>query len=308
MSYTLGTKADKKGQQLYYCEKCHYTTSHCGHWKRHTMTKKHNDYKGVTDDYTLETNADKKDENRSFNNKNCEYLCDCGKRYKYRQGLYKHKLSCTYTPPLVETETQNQIVSNNIDKDALILELLKKMSEQQEQLNKQNEVIGDLVHRVGNNNNTTNTNSHNTNINLYLNTQCKDAMSIQAFTDQLMIDIGNQPQLIGKDCKPLLDFISERITILDKTARPIHSHKKTMYLKDEAKGWNKDTKGDAANTVISSAKKAELDKLPSLYPLTIIDEKQQEKYVEAVSNLTKEVSKKDKEEFEKMDCIELNIV
>jgi len=63
----------------------------------------------------------------------------------------------------------------------------------------------------------------------------------------------------------------------------------------------------AANTVIGAAKKAELNKLPSLYTLTTIDEKQQEKYVEAVSNLTKEVSKKDKEEFEKKDCIGLEL-
>ena len=296
---SLGNLGQKKAETKWYCEKCDYSTCYKSKWTRNIKTKKHNGDYMVTNDDSLGNLGQKKAETK--------WQCICGKHYSYKQGYYRHKKTCTYTPPILETETQNQIVSNNIDKDALILELLKKMSEQQEQLNKQNEVIGDLVHRVGNNNNTTNTNSHNTNINLYLNTQCKDAMSIQAFTDQLMIDIGNQPQLIGKDCKPLLDFISERITILDKTARPIHSHKKTMYLKDEAKGWNKDTKGDAANTVISSAKKAELDKLPSLYPLTIIDEKQQEKYVEAVSNLTKEVSKKDKEEFEKMDCIELEL-
>lgn len=294
----LGKSGQKKAETKWYCEKCDYSTCYKSKWTRHIKTKKHNGDYIVTNDDSLGNSGQKKAETK--------WQCICGRHYSYKQGYYRHKKTCTYTPPHVETETQNQIVSNNIDKDALILELLKKMSEQQEQLNKQNEVIGDLVHRVGNNN-TVNTNSHN--INFYLNTHCKDAMSIQAFASQLAIDIGKQPQLLcnSKDHKPLCDFITEKMTILDQTVRPVHSHKKTMYLKDEAKGWNKDTKGDAANTVIGAAKKADLDKLPSLYPLTIIDEKQQEKYVEAVSNLTKEVSKKDKEEFEKMDCIELEL-
>jgi hypothetical protein len=294
----LGNSGQKKAETKWYCEKCDYSTCYKSKWNRHIKTKKHNGDYMVTNDDSLGNSGQKKAETK--------WQCICGRHYSYKQGYYRHKKTCTYTPPLVETETQNQIVSNNIDKDALILELLKKMSEQQEQLNKQNEVIGDLVHRVGNNN-TVNTNSHN--INLYLNTHCKDAMSIQAFASQLAIDIGKQPQLLcnSKDHKPLCDFISEKMTVLDQTARPVHSHKKTMYLKDEAKGWNKDTKGDAANTVIGAAKKADLDKLPSLYPTLPTNEKQQEVYLNTVSDLMGDVSKKDKEEFEKMDCIGLDI-
>lgn len=296
----LGTKKNEKETTKYYCKKCDYSTSHTGLWNKHIKTKKHNAGQMLDDAGYLGTKKNEKNETK--------WQCNCGKQYKHNQSYYRHKKTCTYTPPLVETETQNQIVSNNIDKDALILELLKKMTDQQEQLNKQNEVIGDLVHRVGNNN-TTNTNSHNTNINLYLNTHCKDAMSIQAFASQLAIDIGKQPQLLcnSKDHKPLCDFISEKMTVLDQTARPVHSHKKTMYLKDEAKGWNKDTKGDAANTVIGAAKKADLDKLPSLYPTIPTNEKQQEVYLNTVSDLMGDVSKKDKEEFEKMDCIGLEL-
>lgn len=295
---SLGNSGQKRAETKWYCEKCDYSTCYKSKWTRHIKTKKHNDDYMVTNDDSVGNSGQKKAETK--------WQCICGRHYSYKQGYYRHKKTCTYTPPLVETETQNHIVSNNIDKDALILELLKKMSEQQEQLNKQNEVIGDLVHRVGNNN-TVNTNSHN--INLYLNTHCKDAMSIQAFASQLAIDIGKQPQLLcnSKDHKPLCDFISEKMTVLDQTARPVHSHKKTMYLKDEAKGWNKDTKGDAANTVIGAAKKADLDKLPSLYPTLPTNEKQQDVYLNTVSDLMGNVSKKDKEEFEKMDCIGLDI-
>ena len=290
----LGTKRNEKGTSKYYCKKCDYSTSHTGLWNKHLKTKKHNAGQMLDDAGYLGT---KKNETK--------WQCNCGKQYKHNQSYYRHKKTCTYTPSLVETETQNQIITTQSDREK---SLEKQVDELRMILTDQTRKMMELFNLAGHHN-TTNTNSHNTNINLYLNTHCKDAMSIQAFASQLAIDIGKQPQLLcnSKDHKPLCDFISEKMTILDQTVRPVHSHKKTMYLKDEAKGWNKDTKGDAANTVIGAAKKAELDKLPSLYPLTTIDEKQQEKYVEAVSNLTKEVSKKDKEEFEKMDCIGLEL-
>jgi hypothetical protein len=179
----------------------------------------------------------------------------------------------------------------------MVVMLLEKMDQQQK-------IINELVLRVGNNNSV---NSHNTNINLYLNTHCKDAMSIQAFAKQLAIDLGKKPELISnsKDPKPLCNFISERLTTIDQTVRPLHSHKKTMYLKDEAEGWNKDMKGAAANTVLTAAKNADFNKLQSLYPVIPADEKQQEAYIETVTDLTKEVSKKEREAFENMDCIGL---
>ena len=163
------------------------------------------------------------------------------------------------------------------------------------------------VAKIAGNNNTISTNSHN--INFYLNTHCKDAMSIQSFTKQLAIDISKHPELIcsNKDHKQLYDFISERLTILDQTDRPLHSHKKTVYLKDEQDGWNKDTEGVAANTVIGAAKKADLDKLQTLYPAVPTNEKQQEEYIQTVSCLTNKISNKEKDQFEKMNCIELDI-
>lgn len=290
----LGTKKNEKGTSKYYCKKCDYSTSHTGLWNKHLKTKKHNAGQMLDDAGYLGT---KRNETK--------WQCNCGKQYKHNQSYYRHKKTCTYTPPVLETETQNQIITTQSDREK---SLEKQVDELRMILTDQTRKMMELFNLAGHHN-TTNTNSHNTNINLYLNTHCKDAMSIQAFASQLAIDIGKQPQLLcnSKDHKPLCDFISEKMTVLDQTARPVHSHKKTMYLKDEAKGWNKDTKGDAANTVIGAAKKADLDKLPSLYPTLPTNEKQQEVYLNTVSDLMGDVSKKDKEEFEKMDCIGLDI-
>ncbi len=290
----LGTKKNEKGTSKYYCKKCDYSTSHTGLWNKHLKTKKHNAGQMLDDAGYLGT---KRNETK--------WQCNCGKQYKHNQSYYRHKKTCTYTPPVLETETQNQIITTQSDREK---SLEKQVDELRMILTEQTRKMMELFNLAGHHN-TTNTNSHNTNINLYLNTHCKDAMSIQAFASQLAIDIGKQPQLLcnSKDHKPLCDFISEKMTVLDQTARPVHSHKKTMYLKDEAKGWNKDTKGDAANTVIGAAKKADLDKLPSLYPTLPTNDKQQEVYLNTVSDLMEKVSKKNKEEFEKMDCIELDI-
>ena len=288
----LGTKSNEKGTSKYYCKKCDYSTSHTGLWNKHLKTTKHNAGQMLDDAGYSGTKSNE-----------TKWQCNCGKQYKHNQSYYRHKKTCTYTPPLVETETHNQIITTQSNREK---SLEKQVDELRMILTDQTRKMMELFNLAGHHNTT---NSHNTNINLYLNTHCKDAMSIQAFASQLAIDIGKQPQLLcnSKDHKPLCDFISEKMTVLDQTARPVHSHKKTMYLKDEANGWNKDTKGDAANTVICAAKKAELDKLPSLYPTLPTNDKQQEVYLNTVSDLMGEVSKKDKEEFEKMDCIGLDI-
>ena len=135
-------------------------------------------------DYTLGTKTDKKDENGSTETKKCEYICGCGKRYKYRQGLYKHKKTCTYKPHAVQQEPQNQIISTSTSEQMEIL-----CRENKALLEQMNTIVQSLadVAKIAGNNNTISTNSHN--INFYLNTHCKDAMSIQAFANQLAIDI-----------------------------------------------------------------------------------------------------------------------
>jgi hypothetical protein len=200
----------------------------------------------------------------------------------------------------VDDMIEDQIITKDTDKDEMILQLLKKMDEQ-------HKIITDLVQRVGNNNNNTISNNSHNNINIYLNEQCKDAMSIQTFAKQLALDIGNEPGLLcnHKDHKPLCDLISKRLTILDQAMRPLHSHKKTMYMKDEQDGWNIDENGKAANTVITAAKKAELNKVNTLYPEWGNSDKDGDKYLEAVSHLTCEVTKKERDEFEKMKCLEI---
>ena len=66
--------------KTHYCDKCNYITSRQSEFYRHLMTTKHKTY---ANDY----------EKITKNPKPCS--CDCGKIYKYRQGLYLHKKVCS---------------------------------------------------------------------------------------------------------------------------------------------------------------------------------------------------------------------
>ena len=76
----------QKYAKKYKCEKCDYVCSSNFLWTQHCKTIKHND---TNDTLWIHKN----------------YNCECGKSYKYSQGLSKHKLFCKFIED--ETITQN---------------------------------------------------------------------------------------------------------------------------------------------------------------------------------------------------------
>ena len=130
-------------------------------------------------------------------------VCECSKRYSSRMGLWKHKQKCLIAKNLTDktdntdnadttnlTNATNEIVSelkdiNNIDKDGLIIKLLKDNEEIRQ-------ILKEVIPKMGNNttinNNTTNNNTtNNFNLNFFLNEQCKDALNISEFVESLKI-------------------------------------------------------------------------------------------------------------------------
>ena len=283
----LGTEKDEKLTYDYCCKKCHYSTCHIGHWNRHLNTKKHNAGQMLDDAGYLGTKTDKNGQN--------EWICDCGKHYKHNQSYYRHKKTCTYKHPVVEEhEPQNQIISKIIDKDAIIMELLKKMTEQQEQLNKQNEVIGDLVHRVGNHNNV-NSNSHNTNIILQLNSNYPNAQPVQYLIDQ----IKNNPKCITHDPKMYAQAFIDALSHQTDDEKTIRAIKDTMYVKYEETGFKEDKDAQVFDTI---KKQTEQDQLAKAYEQNsnmLQNEKESEQYPEMVSGIMKPLTSKDKKHLEK---------
>ena len=75
----METKKRQKNAENYFCEKCDFTCSKASEWNRHKMTAKHK----------METKETKKTP------KNAKpFMCSCGKVYKNRTGLWKHRQKC----------------------------------------------------------------------------------------------------------------------------------------------------------------------------------------------------------------------
>ena len=117
---TNGDKKCRKVPQNYQCILCDYTTCHLSHWKKHINTKKHKKREMVT------KGLQKVPKSAEFSN---NFACFCGKVYKHRQGLSRHKKTCSFSASSSDEEDEiitNEIIesSNIIKKDDVISILL----------------------------------------------------------------------------------------------------------------------------------------------------------------------------------------
>ena len=77
----MATEKSQKIANNFWCEKCDYTTSNLYDYNKHIKTQKHL----INDKSTLATEKSQKS----------QYGCSCGKTYKDKSGLWRHKKKCT---------------------------------------------------------------------------------------------------------------------------------------------------------------------------------------------------------------------
>ena len=212
----------------YFCEYCNIKTNNKKDYEKHIMTAKHSKLTNVNKMLTENPQKDSI----------CDFMCqNCNKEYKSRVGLWKHKKICNID---IISETDKD---ENIDKDQLILMLVKQNSElikeTSEFRNMMMEVIKNGTH------NTTHTNSHNKTFNLqfFLNETCKDAMNIMDFVDSVKLQLSDLEN-VGKIgyVEGISSIIVKNLNSLDETKRPVHctdAKREVMYVKDEDK-WEKE--------------------------------------------------------------------
>ena len=120
----------------YYCENCDYGTSKCSSYKNHCLSSKH-----------IKTT-----QNNDIMPKLCQsYICkNCSKLYNSRNGLWKHKKTCT----IIEKESNiNTINYKNEISPELIMSVLQQNKELQQILIEQNKTIIELSKNNSINNN-----------------------------------------------------------------------------------------------------------------------------------------------------------
>jgi len=233
------------------CKICDYKTCKKSSYDYHIISAKHkkitqNDTRGQ---YSAEILP-------QFSN-NCDLsVCSCGKKYKYRQGLWKHKQNCN-------NNNDNAILLNNIDntkkeqttdKDQMIMMLIKENSEFKSMLIEQQSMskttLGLMMKVIengttNNSNNTTTTNSHNKAFNLqfFLNETCKDAMNIADFIDSIKLQLSDLEKVgeVGY-VEGISNIIIKNLNNLDESKRPLHctdKKRETIYIKDQGQ-WEKE--------------------------------------------------------------------
>jgi hypothetical protein len=223
---TVGHDIKQKTSNKYCCEICYYITDRKSNLENHLLTAKHK----------MATNGNSS-QHKISNGFHCE---KCDKKYKDRTGLWKHKQKCASNND-IENDI-NKISPESLDKDQLIIMLLKQNAEL---IKGQQDMFMKVVENGTHNNNHNTTNSHNKSFNLqfFLNETCKDAMNIMDFVDSIKIQLSDLEN-VGKlgYVDGISNIIAKNLNSLDETKRPVHctdTKREVMYVKDEDK-WEKE--------------------------------------------------------------------
>ena len=282
------------------CEKCYYLTSSKKDFSKHLETIKH---KKRTNVDKMLTDVDKMLTNNCvFEEKSPkQYQCECGKFYKYRQSLSVHRKKCDFKNEKIENSENNEIIIKNNEKnDEDILEKVTKIIEKNNECYKelilkvveqQTKVITDLIPKIGNNNNSNNTINQKLNINLFLNEQCKDAISLNDFIKNIEVSVNDL--LLSKEkglVKGISNLFIKHLNELPMIQRPLwcsDKKRKKIYVKEDT--WVEDVDNNKTKDAIYNISKVQsrnMNKYIYDKPNWKESDKDKEIYMDIVKNVT----------------------
>ena len=181
----------KKNLPRFFCSPCDFKCYMKCDWDRHVLTAKHEKVSNGSI-FTLFTE---------------KFSCKCGKQFKTQGGLWKHKNKFHEQDDEINgadnKNDDDQIDINSLDSN-LVIQLLKQNDEFKSMLLEQNSKMLETFQEVCKNNNTNitnNVNSHNKafNLNVFLNEECKNAMSITDFVNSIKLQLCDL-EAVGKWC------------------------------------------------------------------------------------------------------------
>ena len=251
----LGLQTASKNPH-YFCEYCNIKTSNKKDYNKHIMTPKHQKKeKWITNDASAELVLEIQD--------TLTFHCDCGKKYKYRQGLQKHKKKCQNAPQFPdfpsETIIDKQLVLELIKQNqALIFENKEFKELLVDQSNKMFELASKPSNIINANNNCNNNNKQ-FNLQVFLNEKCKDAMNMSDFISTLEI-LDEDFENIGKlgYVQGISNIFIKGLKDLDETRRPLHCNdikRETLYIKEDDNWIKDDNKQKIRNAIALIAHK-----------------------------------------------------
>tara|TARA_Y100000780_G_C13693021_1_gene420307 strand:- start:4324 stop:5454 length:1131 start_codon:yes stop_codon:yes gene_type:complete len=236
-SNLVSKKVSKKNEEIYKCEKCDYTTPRKYNLKRHIDTK--------------HKFADKVS--------NTDFICECGKKYKYKRSYERHINECKIYKKnkndisIIKKTDEFQNILENKDNNGDMKDILLTV------LNDYKQLVSKAIEQpkiVNNSQNITNQqNNTSFSIKNYLNTECKNAMNLSDYVNQIKLTFDDL--LYMKEhgiVKSFENTFVKGLCEMDKTLRPIHcsdTKRGNFYVKDHDT-WDKD---NAHEQIITTLKR-----------------------------------------------------
>ena len=240
----------------FYCEPCEYKCSKQSVFNKHLSTAKHQKI----------TNGN--------NNvpKNDLLTCKhCFQTFKYRSGLSRHSKKCNENTlkqlePIKNADDIDiskrdiiEILKQNQEFKQLMLDQSRQIQEQQEENQALQKQLIEAVKVSGSHieNQTINNNNQKFNLQFFLNEQCKDAINMSDFIENMELDIEDLTETgrlgyVGGISRILVNKLQE----MDIYKRPLHCtdmKRETLYIKDndewEKQANSKDKMGSIINKV-----------------------------------------------------------
>ena len=288
-------KTHSNNEFKYICKNCNFYSNNKTDFNRHNDTAKHKKCVFGNDFQFLEIKKLK-----------CEF---CNKEYKTKSGLWKHVKSCNN---LKTTSIKNNInLNNNLENLVIKLitenndiknTLLKENHELKKKLDEKDNQIIEMIPKIGNTTNNTINNNQKFNINLFLNEQCKDAMTINEFVKSIEVSFKNL--LTTKDkgiYVGLNDIINENMNKLSIYERPIHctdKKRETLYVKNDT--WEKDIDKNCTSEMLKALQLQQiknLHKWKDEHPNYEEDDDLKYEYMILLNKCTKPLSEHEKKLF-----------
>ena len=238
---TFRDKNEQNEQQIFICKVCDFKTCKKNNYNRHLQTLKH---KKLSNSDTIVTNSDKNEQKEQKEPINI-FECICGKKYKYRQGLFHHKSKCMFK--------DKESITQNLSQE-FVLDVIKK---QQDQITELTNTIKNMAPLINSNiTNNTQNNNQKFNINVFLNEQCKNAINMSDFIKSLHItieqlDFTKQNGLVQGLSKSIIENMN-KLSIYERPMHCTDSKRETLYIKEDNE-WKKDINKEKIKGAIKKA-------------------------------------------------------
>ena len=293
-------KGSGKSSGFYECKECDYTTSRKSQYDRHVLTQKHKNKQNDTND------------TKKVPFSSADFVCNCGKKYAHKQNLYRHQKvcknailglidasGCIKMQDDVPDDLLQKIVNENTEIKSMLFKQFESIQEQQKLVQTENkelrDQISELIPKVGNNtiNNTINS-KQKVNINIFLNEQCKDALTMTEFINKIKVTLDDLMLTKTKGlCEGVSNIFIENMNKLSLYERPMHctdAKRETMYIKcdgdaEAGDGWARDEENKNLKMAINKVthvQRQSLDKWIEEHPNWESNSDEQEEYMKLV--------------------------